>query len=85
MSTIYFFNEILERLDRHDWILVKHSGIIEEHGRRIEELSTEIKALRVDFNEGMRAFQLRLDALGARWGIFAEEAFREGMKGMIEK
>ena len=38
----------------------------------------EIKALRVDFNEGMRAFQLRLDALGARWGIFAEDAFREG-------
>ena len=32
----------------------------------------EIKALRMDFNEGTRAFQLRLDALGARWGIFAE-------------
>ncbi len=27
----------------------------------------DIKALRRDFNEGMRAFQLRLDALGARW------------------
>ena len=33
----------------------------------------------------MRAFQLRLDALGARWGIFTEEAFREGMKGIVEK
>lgn len=41
----------------------------------------EIKALRMDFNRGMRAFQLRLDALGARWGIFAEEAFREGACG----
>ena len=40
----------------------------------------DIKALRRDFNEGMRAFQLRLDALGARWGIFAEDAFREDEK-----
>ena len=29
----------------------------------------------MDFNEGMHAFQLRLDALGAHWGILAEEAF----------
>jgi len=33
----------------------------------------------------MRAFQLRLDALGARWGIFAEDAFREGIKGLVER
>ncbi|MEA2074200.1 MAG: DUF3782 domain-containing protein [Euryarchaeota archaeon] len=64
------FNEILERLDRHE--------------DRLDGLSSELKALRMDFNEGMRAFQLRLDALGARWGIFAEEAFREGVKGIVE-
>ena len=40
----------------------------------------------MDFNKGMRAFQLRLDALlGACWGICAEEAFREGVKGIVAK
>jgi len=70
-----------EKSEFVDW----NKGEREEHDRRIEELSNEIKALRMDFNEGMRAFQLRLDVLGARWGIFAEEAFREGVKGVVEK
>ena len=26
-----------------------------------------------------------LSALGARWGIMAEEAFREGLRGLLEK
>jgi hypothetical protein len=72
------FNAILERLDRHE-------ARFEEQSGRIEALATEIKSLRIDFNAGMRAFQLRLDALGARWGIFAEEAFREGVKGIVAK
>jgi hypothetical protein len=72
------FNEILERLDRHE-------ARIEELSSRIEALATELKALRMDFNTGMRAFQLRLEALGARWGIFAEQAFREGVTGMVEQ
>ena len=86
------FNEILERLDRHEARFEeydrKFNEILERldrHEDRFDGLSTELKALRIDFNEGMRAFQLRLDALGARWGIFAEEAFREGMKGIVER
>ena len=72
------FNEILERLDRHE-------GILEEHSKRIEELSTAIKGLREDFNIGMSSFQRRLDALGSRWGLLAESAFREGMRGIVEE
>jgi hypothetical protein len=86
------FNEILERLDRHEARFEeydrKFNEILERldrHEDRLDGLSNEIKALRMDFNDGMRAFQLRLDALGARWGIFAEEAFREGVKGIVER
>jgi hypothetical protein len=86
------FNEILERLDRHEAKFEeydrKFNEILERldrHEARLEALATELKALRMDFNTGMRAFQLRLDALGARWGIFAEQAFREGVKGIVER
>ncbi|RLI74189.1 hypothetical protein DRP04_14950 [Archaeoglobales archaeon] len=72
------FNEILERLDRH-------KRILEEHSKRIEELSTAIKGLREDFNIGMSSFQRVLDALGSRWGLLAESAFREGMRGIVEE
>lgn len=36
----------------------------------------------------MKGFDLvnrPLDALGARWGLMAESAFREGLKGVLEK
>jgi hypothetical protein len=79
LGALMGFNAILERLDRHE-------ARLGAHGRRIEALAAELKALRTDFNEGMHAFQLRLDApLGARWGIFAEEAFREGVEGIVVK
>jgi hypothetical protein len=84
------FDEILERLDRHEERFEeydrKFNEILERldrHEERLDGLSTELKALRLDFNEGMSAFQLRLDALGARWGILAEDAFREGIKGIV--
>jgi hypothetical protein len=83
------FNEILERLDRHEEELKKlredmilgfrrHDEILERHEK-------EIIKLREDMNKGFQLINRRIDALGARWGIMSEEAFREGLRGLLEK
>lgn len=41
--------------------------------------------LREDMNKGFELMRRYMDALGARWGLLAEEAFREGIGGMVER
>ena len=89
------FNEILERLDRHEAHLTEHDRKFNEILERLDRHEEEIKALREDFlnfqrsmdsfEETQKSFRRRLDALGARWGILAESAFREGMRGIVER
>ncbi|MBS7248410.1 MAG: DUF3782 domain-containing protein [Candidatus Jordarchaeales archaeon] len=49
--------------------------------QRQEKLWKEVRALREDFG----VINRKLDALGARWGIMAEESFKEGLRGILEK
>ena len=46
----------------------------------IKKLWEEVKSLREDF----RSMNRKLDALGARWGIMSESAFRETLRGVLE-
>jgi len=55
---------------------------IEEELRRLRE---DHNRLREDFNKAYADLSRRLDALGARWGMMSEEAFREGMRGVVER
>jgi hypothetical protein len=55
---------------------------IEEELRRLRE---DHNRLREDFNKAYADLGRRLDALGARWGIMSEEAFREGMRRVVER
>jgi len=41
--------------------------------------------LREDMNKGFELLRRHIDALGARWGLLAEEAFREGLKGIVSE
>ena len=63
--------------------------------KRFEEQVAEIKALRVDTNkrfEEQRAdtnkrfdsVNIKIDALGSRWGLISESAFREGLLSIVE-
>ena len=81
--------EVLRRLDKHEEELVRlredmvagfrrHDEILEKHAQ-------EIAKLREDMNKGFMLVERHVSALGARWGIVAEEAFREGLKGLLEK
>ncbi|MCD6465757.1 DUF3782 domain-containing protein [Candidatus Bathyarchaeota archaeon] len=57
--------------ERHDKILMRHEA--------------ELIKLREDMNRGFELLRRHIDALGARWGMLSEQAFREGLKGLIEK
>jgi len=35
--------------------------------------------------KGFELVERHISALGARWGLISEEAFREGLKGLLEK
>jgi len=57
----------------------------EEAYKRFEAIENELKSLREDFNRTFESFSRRLDALGARWGVIAEESFREGMRAVVQR
>ncbi len=74
---------------RHDEELAK---LREETNRLREDMmlgfkryDEELVKLREDMREGFSLLRRHIDALGARWGLLAEGAFREGMKGVVEK
>jgi hypothetical protein len=71
----------------------------QEAFKRFEAIEAELARLREDFNKmredfnrlyvqvnrRLDSFERRLIALGARWGVESEEAFREAMRGILEE
>lgn len=55
------------------------------HDEELAKLREEMNKLREDMIEGFNLLRRHIDALGARWGIMSEEAFREGIRGLVEK
>lgn len=80
--------EILRRLDGHEERMAR---IEEELARLREDMiagfkrhDEEIARLREDMNRGFMLVERHISALGARWGLMAEEAFGEGVRGLVE-
>jgi hypothetical protein len=83
----------IEKL-REDMVKLREDmmKMFEKHEERFARIEQELVRLREDM---MRGFELvdkhttRLEnlisALGARWGIMAEDAFREDLRGILEK
>jgi hypothetical protein len=57
----------------------------ERHDREIQRLTEEMNKLREDMRKGFELVNRHISAIGARWGIMAEDAFREGLRGILEK
>ena len=90
------FAEILERLDRHEAELARlrkdmnnlredMNRLREDMNKGFERYDRELVRLREDMNRGFKLLRRHIDALGARWGLMAEEAFREGLRGILEE
>jgi len=74
-----------EEMDRRFESLVNElKAHKEETAKRFEAVDRRFEELTKEMNKGFELLRNAITALGARWGIFAEEAFREGMKGVIE-
>ena len=56
----------------------RHDEVLERHGE-------ELAKLRDEMAKGFELVKRRLDALGARWGLMAEEAFREGLRRVLKE
>jgi len=67
---------------RHDEELAKLREDMMAGFKRYDE---ELARLRADMIEGFNLLRRHIDALGARWGIISEQAFREGLRGVAEK
>lgn len=88
--------EILKRLDKHEEELVKlrkeQIRLREEQIKMREDMiagfkrhDEELAKLREDMNKGFMLVERHISALGARWGLVSEEAFREGIRQLVEK
>jgi len=75
------FNEILERLDRHE----EEIKALREDPLNFQRNMDTFQRRMDSFEETQREFRRRLDALGARWGLLSEDAFRGSMWGIVER
>ena len=68
--------------ERHDRELAK---LREDMNKGFERHDRELARLREDMQKGFELLRRHINALGARWGLMAEETFREGLKGILEE
>jgi hypothetical protein len=74
--------DIVEGFRRHDIELAKLREDMVEGFKRHD---VELARLREDMIRGFELVESHISALGAKWGIMAESAFRESLKGLLEK
>jgi len=63
-------------------------GQVKSLQEQVVEHSKAIRALQGEVAEHSRSLEKltrSIQALGARWGLLAEEAFRSGMRGLVER
>jgi len=81
--------DMIKGFERHDAELAKLREDMmkgfERHDREIQRLTEEMNKLREDMTKGFELVNRHISAIGARWGIMAEDAFREGLRGILEK
>ncbi|MEM3591394.1 MAG: DUF3782 domain-containing protein [Candidatus Bathyarchaeia archaeon] len=81
--------DMIAGFKRHDEEIAKVWGEIvrlrEDMVAGFKRHDEELIKLRADMIEGFNLLRRHIDALGARWGIISEKAFREGLRGIIEK
>jgi len=86
------FVEVLKRLEEHDKKFAEifehlnaHDEKFVEALKRLDRHEDELVKLREDMNKGFELVNRHISAIGARWGIIAENAFRSGLKGLLER
>jgi hypothetical protein len=74
--------DMVEGFRRYDGELIRLREDMVEGFKRHD---VELARLREDMIGGFELVERHISALGARWGIMAESAFRESLRGVLEK
>jgi hypothetical protein len=77
--------EVLRRLDEHGERMVKIEEELAKLREDMNRLREDMNKLREDMNRSFMLVERHISALGTRWGLMSEEAFREGIKGLVER
>ncbi len=73
--------QLQEQVAEHSRVLAEHTKVLEEHTKVLAEHTRALERL----TEAVQQHSRMLSAVGARWGVLSEEAFRSAMKGIVEK
>ncbi|MEO0268945.1 MAG: DUF3782 domain-containing protein [candidate division WOR-3 bacterium] len=84
------FEELREDTNkRFEEINRRFEELREDTNKRFEELMEDtnrrFELLTKEMRDGFKVLRDAITAVGARWGIFAEEAFRESMEGILKE
>ena len=77
--------EVLRRLDEHGERMVKIEEELAKLREDMNKLREDMNKLREDMNRSFMLVERHISALDTRWGLMSEEAFREGIKGLMER
>ncbi len=81
--------DMVEGFRRHDQELARlredMAKGFERHDQELAKLWSELAKLREDMAKGFELVNRQISALGARWGIMSEAAFRRGLKEVLER
>lgn len=74
-------------VEEHSWAIQSLQRAVETHSQAIQSLQAAVdrhsKVLE-DHSKAIRELRAQVYALGSRWGVVAEEAFRESVKYLVE-
>ncbi|MGQ9639844.1 MAG: PD-(D/E)XK nuclease family protein [Candidatus Bathyarchaeia archaeon] len=74
--------DMIKGFQRHNEELAKLREDMNTGFRRYDE---EMARLRGDMVKGFELVERHISALGTRWGLMTEEAFKEGLRGLLTK
>jgi len=84
MATKEDLKRLEERMATKEELRAVETSLREEIRRVETSLREEIGKVEESLREDMRRLWLALNALGARWGVFSEDAFRSGVRELLK-
>lgn len=84
MATKDDLKKLEERMATKEELRAVEASLREEIRRVETSLREEIGKVEESLREDMRRLWLALNALGARWGVFSEDAFRSGVRELLK-
>src|SRR5579875_2033052 len=77
--------EVLKRMDRFEEELVKLREDMNKLREDMNKLREDMNRFREEMDAGFDLLNRKITALGARWGVDAESAFSEAIRGLLGK